>query len=111
MNAADAKQREELSQRLRAERLRQEAINAQREAAAAMNRPVTVYVEQSGGGYYSTFPYYYGGGYYYAPRKRFRTNDPVFNRYRGDRNRSYYPWMIIRTPTVTPNFGGFPRRR
>jgi len=108
MNAADAKEREELSRRLRAERLRQEAINAQREAAAAMRRPVTLYVEQNrGGGYYSTYPYVYGGGYYYPSRRRhYRVKDPVFNRYRGDRTRSYYPWMIIRTPTVTPNFGG-----
>ncbi len=102
MNTADAKEREELSRRLRAERLRQESIDAQREAAAAMRRPVTVYVEQRGGGYYSTYPYFYGGGYYYPSRRRHRVKDPVFNRYRGDRTRSYYPWMIIRTPTVKP---------
>lgn len=109
INAADAKAREELSQRLRAERLRQEALNAQIEAAAAAARPVSVYVESGGGGYYSSYPYYYGGGYHYTPRRNFRVNDPVFNRYRGNRSRSYYPWMIIRTPTVTPNFTPFRR--
>lgn len=102
INAADAKEREELSERLRAERLRQESINAQREAAAAMRRPMTVYVEQRGGGYYTSYPYFYGGVYSYPSRRHYRVKDPLFNHYRGDRTRSYYPWMIIRTPTVTP---------
>jgi len=109
-NADEAIEREELSRRLRAERLQQEAINAQREAAESVRRPQTYYIENPDRPYYSGYPYFYGGGASYGRRPVRRVNDPVFNRFRGNRNRSYYPWMIIRTPTITPNFGGFPRR-
>ena len=112
-NAVDAAEREELSRRLRAERIQREAIEAQWRAAESFNRPTVVYStpQYSNGGYYQTYPYYYGGGFSYGHRPIKRVNDPVFNRFRGNRNSSYYPWMIIRTPTITPNFGGFPRRR
>ena len=112
-NAEEAAEREELVRRLRADRLRSEAIEAQLRVAESLNQPTVVYSspQYSNGGYHQTYPYFYGGGISYGHRPIKRVNDPVFNRFRGDRNRSYYPWMIIRTPTITPNFGGFPRRR
>ncbi len=110
-NAAEAVEREKLSRRLRAERLQQEAIKAQREATESLRRPAaTYYIEGNDRSYYPNYPYYYGGGYVYRSRPVRRTRDPIFNQYRGNRNSSYYPWMIIRTPTITPNFGGFPRK-
>jgi len=113
-NAADAVEREKLSRRLRAERLQQEAIEAQWLAAESINRSTIIlsspqYSNSGYGNYYQSYPYYYGG-YYPVHRPTRPVNDPVFNRFRGNRNGSYYPWMIIRTPTITPNFGGFPRR-
>lgn len=114
MNAAEAIEREELSRKLRAERLERERLNFQREALEARARSAYNAGEEREYSYVRTayFPYYYGGYYYRYPvrRERFLTRDPIFERHRGDPRRSYYPWMIIRTPTPTPNYFPSPRR-
>lgn len=111
MNEAEAVEREQLSQRLREERLERERIELAREMLDAENR--RQYAETRRREYSTVrtqyFPYYYGGYYYRYPvrRRQYRPRDPSFNRHRGNPNRSYYPWMIIRTPMPSPNF--FPR--